>query len=267
MSVITVSQQPQFPIWRSSLRAISTLIIREVYTSYGRTPGGYIWAILTPLGMIIIMGYAWSLLARSPSLGTSFLLFKGSGLLVLGVFTGLGGTIGGALTSLKKLLLLPRMTWGDAILAKFLFHTALKFTVTFIILAGIVIYDDINTIMRWWPVMASMIFAALLGLSAGCLNAYLFKRFAVWSTIWGILTRPLLIISGVLVIYEDMPELAQRILWYNPVIHLTGLMRQGFYPMYHPEYISLLYVSLWVMIPMTIGLLLLRRYQRELLYY
>lgn len=267
MSESIALQRPALPVWRSSLRAISALIIREVSSSYGRTPGGYLWAIVAPLGMIIILSYAWSLLARSPSLGTSYLLFKGTGLLVLGTFTGLGSSVGSALTSLKKLLFFPRLTWGDAILARFLFQSALKFVTAFLILTGILIYDDVNTILRWWPIMAAMIFAALMGLSAGCLNAFLFKRFPVWTQIWGILTRPLVLISGVIIIYEDMPELAQRVLWYNPILHLTGWMRQGFYPLYHPEYISLLYVSLWVVFPMALGLLLLRRYQRELLYY
>ncbi|MCC5968285.1 MAG: sugar ABC transporter permease, partial [Natronohydrobacter sp.] len=79
-------------------------------------------------------------------------------------------------------------------------------------------------------------------------------------------TRPLFLISGVLMTYEDMPAFAQDILWYNPVIHLTGLMRVGFYPMYRPDYISLIFVASCALIPMIAGLLLLRRHHRELLY-
>ncbi|MCC5955662.1 MAG: ABC transporter permease, partial [Natronohydrobacter sp.] len=79
-------------------------------------------------------------------------------------------------------------------------------------------------------------------------------------------TRPLFLISGVLMTYEDMPVFAQEILWYNPVIHLTGMMRHGFYPMYRPDYISLIFVAFCALIPMIAGLLLLRRHHRELLY-
>ena len=39
---------------RSSLRAVAALVLREMSTRYGRTPGGYLWAILEPLGMIIM---------------------------------------------------------------------------------------------------------------------------------------------------------------------------------------------------------------------
>jgi capsular polysaccharide transport system permease protein len=62
-----------------------------------------------------------------------------------------------------------------------------------------------------------------------------------------------------------MPGLAQSILWYNPILHLTGIMRAGFYPMYRPEYVSVEFVLLTILVPMTLGLLLLRRYHRELL--
>lgn len=250
----------------ASLRAVAALILREMSTRYGRTPGGYVWAILEPLGMIIILGYAWSLLARSPSLGTSFFLFKATGLLVLGVFTGLGSKVGGALTFSKRLLHFPQVTWIDALLARFLFNALVLYIVTFLILTGIVMYDSVNIVLRWGPILLSMLLVAAFGFGVGCLNAYLFTRFPVWSNIWAILTRPLFIISGVIIIYEDMPELAQRILWYNPVLHLTGLMRKGFYPMYHPDYISFTYIGLCTIIPMITGLLLLRRYHRQLLY-
>jgi capsular polysaccharide transport system permease protein len=87
----------------------------------------------------------------------------------------------------------------------------------------------------------------------------------LWQQIWAILTRPLFLISGVIILYEDMPRFAQQVLWYNPILHLTGMMRDGFYPMYRPEYISLVFVALCMFIPMVAGLLLLKRYHRELL--
>jgi len=105
-----------------------------------------------------------------------------------------------------------------------------------------------------------------LGLGVGCLNAFLFMRFPVWQPIWSILNRPLFLISGVIIIYEDLPPFAQSILWYNPVLHLTGLMRDGFYPMYRPDYISVAFVCFCIAVPMVMGLLLLRRHHRTLLY-
>ena len=38
-------------------------------------PGGYVWAVLEPLGMIAFLSMAFALVMRSPSLGNSFILF------------------------------------------------------------------------------------------------------------------------------------------------------------------------------------------------
>lgn len=249
----------------SAFRAISALMLREMSTRYGRTPGGYIWALLEPLGMIILLSVAFSLLARAPALGTSFLLFKATGFLVLQVFTVLGGQIGNALTFSKPLLRYPRVTWGDALLARFFLNVLVVFTITVIILIGIILYEGVDVILRWQAILGAMGLTAALGLGVGCLNCFLFMRFPVWKQLWSIATRPLFLISGVIFLYDDMPSLAQSILWYNPILHLTGLMRMGFYPMYRPDYISLVFVGLCILIPMALGLLLLRRYHRELL--
>ena len=39
----------------SGLRVVFALIIREMSTTYGRSAGGYIWAILEPVGAIALM--------------------------------------------------------------------------------------------------------------------------------------------------------------------------------------------------------------------
>lgn len=251
---------------QSSLRAVAALVLREMSTRYGRTPGGYLWAVLEPLGMIVLLSFAWSLLSRTPAMGTSFLLFKATGFMVLQTFTVLGGQVGHALTFSKPLLRYPRVAWIDAIMARFILNTLVVYVVTVLVLIGIIIYDDIDTLLRWSPIFLAMGLAATLGLGIGCLNAFLFMRFPVWQQIWSILTRPLFLISGVIILYEDMPPFAQEILWYNPILHLTGLMRDGFYPMYRPDYISLVFVVTCALVPMVLGLLLLRRHHRTLLY-
>jgi capsular polysaccharide transport system permease protein len=251
--------------FQSTFRAVGALVLREMSTRYGRTPGGYAWAVLEPLGMIIILSFAFSLLARTPTLGTSFLLFKATGFLILQMFTVLGGQIGNSLNFSKPLLRYPRVTWGDAILARFLLNALVVTTVTILILSGIVIYDQVDVRLDWGKAIASVGLAAALGFGVGALNCFLFMRFPVWSQIWNILTRPLFLISGIIILYEDMPPLAQTVLWYNPILHLTGLMRAAFYPLYRPDYISIQFVMLTILIPMVFGFLLLRRYHRELL--
>ncbi|RUS64836.1 sugar ABC transporter permease [Pseudorhodobacter sp. E13] len=248
-----------------ALRSITALVLREMSTRYGRTPGGYVWALLEPMGMILLLSFAWSLLAKAPTLGTSFLLFKATGFLVLQMVMVNAKQVGGAMLFSRPLLFYPRVTWLDAILARFILNTLVVGLVAAIILTGIMLYEDVNTVLNFPRILLAMVLAALLGLSVGILNCYLFQRIPVWQQIWGVATRPMFLISGVIFVYEDLPQMGKQVLWYNPVLHLTGIMRDGFYPLYHPTYISGVYLGLWIALPMLLGLLLLRQFHRDLL--
>ncbi|WP_311200115.1 hypothetical protein [Phaeobacter inhibens] len=56
----------------ATLRTVAALVLREMSTRYGRTPGGYLWGILEPLAAILFLSLGFSLVIRTPSLGTSF---------------------------------------------------------------------------------------------------------------------------------------------------------------------------------------------------
>lgn len=248
-----------------ALRSITALILREMSTRYGRTPGGYLWALIEPLGFILILGYAWSLLSKTPSLGTSFILFKGTGMLALQMFTVTANSVGRAMQYSKPLLFYPRVAWIDAVVARFALNVLVMATVSTIILTGIMLYEDVRSPLRWGDVLMAMSLAAALGLGWGLLNCYLFQRVPVWEQFWAILTRPLFLVSGVVILYEELPSIAQKILWFNPLLHITGIMREGFYPLYRPDYISMPYILVWTLIPMLFGLLLLRQFAQDLL--
>ncbi len=240
-------------------------MLREMSTRFGRTPGGYIWILLQPLGMVILLAVGFSLLQRTPSLGTSFILFKATGFLLVGQFRTISQMVGMSLHFSRGLLDYPGVVWIDAVLARFLLNALAGTLVTFIILAGVLAWEGLLPVLRWPPIILSVVLALLLGLGVGCLNCVLFLRFEIWQPAWAILTAPLFIVSGVIFVFEDLPRLGQEILWYNPLYHITGLMRQGFYPIYNPIYISVTYVLACALIPLVMGLLLLRRFHRVLL--
>lgn len=250
--------------WRAA-RTITALILREMNTRFGRTPGGFIWAVVQPLATIILLGLAFSLIARSPALGTSFIFFKASGMLPFTMFKQTSTHVGKSLTFSRSLLVYPGVTWIDALLARFIMNTMLTTVVAILILGGIILFQGLTLIIDWYLIALSAFLAYLLAFGIGALNCYLFERFEIWSNIWAILSAPLMIMSGVLLLYESLPRVAQDILWYNPLIHIVGMMRAGFYSTYQPTYISVTYVVFWALIPMLLGLLLVRRHHLYLL--
>jgi capsular polysaccharide transport system permease protein len=249
----------------ATFRAILALILREMATRYGRSPGGYAWALLEPLGSIIALGFGFSLLVRTPPLGTSFLLFFATGSLPFGMYGNIGSAVGRCINFSRALLFYPAVTWLDAVLARFILGLLTETLVMVIILAGLVIMADSRTLLDIGPIVLSVFLAAVLGLGVGLVNCVLFGLFDIWMQIWGIVMRPLMLISGVLFLYESMPSSIQGILWYNPLMHVTGLMRRGFYSSYQASYVSISYVLMFSMICIFLGIVLMGRFHRDIL--
>lgn len=246
-------------------RTIAALVLREMQSRYGRSPGGYIWAIFEPLGMILIMAIAFSLLLRSPSLGNSFLLFYATGFLPYNMYSGLARTTASALSFSRALMSYPVVIWLDAVMGRVLLNSLTGLLVSFIIMTSILVIVDTNTLIDFSPIIVAYTLTIMLGVGVGLVNCVLIAFFPIWSTAWGIINRPLFIASGVIVIYEDMPTVAQNILWYNPLMHVTGIMRTGFYPMYAPQYVSVTYVLSVALVLLALGFMLMRRFNIQIL--
>lgn len=261
---VTPSLQPRTRSF-ATLRSISALMLREMATTYGRSPGGYIWAVLEPVGAIAILSLAFSLLLRSPSLGTNFLLFYATGYLPFSLYISLSVKISQAIRFSRPLLAYPSVTYTDAIIARLLLTLLTQVMVFYIIMTGIHLVYDVRTVLDLPAILLAFSMATALGLGVGVMNCFLMSIMPVWENIWQIVNRPLFLLSMVLYIYEDMPSYVQNYLWYNPVGHMTGVMRTGFYPTYDATYVSVTYVFGVAAVLITAGLILLGRYHRLIL--
>lgn len=246
-------------------RTTIALMLREMGSTYGRTPGGYVWAILEPIGMIVLLAAAFSLVVRVPSLGTSFIVFYATGYLPFQFYTSTAGKTGRALQFSRALLSYPSVLWIDAILARFMLNFLTGTMVFCIVMTGIVFFVDARVTLDIFPVIIGLSLAASLGLGVGMVNCLLGGLFPIWLNIWSIVSRPLFLASGVLFVLEDMPRSVQSILWWNPLIHATGLVRMGFYSTYNPTYISLPYVWGVALVLIFLGLVFMKpNYQKVL---
>ena len=244
----------------SRLRSIAALVLREVQALYGRSPGGYVWAILEPLGIIVLLAFGFSLLLRRPSLGDSFLLFYATGYLPFQLYGRLQQMVSQALKYSRSLLVYPVVTWFDAIVARVLLHSLTGLVVSALLLTGMIVVLDLDVHVDMIPVLIAFAVAIGLGTGVGMVNSVLLAYFPVWRTIWTIAMRPLMLASGVLFIYEDLPTLAQDVLWYNPLLHVTATARSGFFPTYDPQFVSPAFVGGTVFVLLFFGLLLVRRF-------
>ena len=249
----------------AAMRTIAALILREMSTRYGRTPGGYLWTVLEPLAAILFLSLGFSLMFRNPALGSSFLLFFATGYMPFELYMTLSRTCRHAISFSKPLLRYPAVTWIDAMLARLLLNSLTGVFNTFLLLSGILLFSDAQAMLTPGPIAMALLLAILLGLGVGSINAVLTAFFPVWDIIWSIVNRPLFVASGIFFLFDDMPRIAQDILWYNPLIHIVGLMRDGFYPTYTAAYVNPLYVLFVGLGLTTFGFMLLGRFNRDMM--
>lgn len=257
---------PRLPGARRA-RAVLALMLREMATSYGRAPGGYLWTVLEPVGGIALLTLVLSvgLQLRLPSIGVSFPLFLASALLPLALYQRGATMVARALPFSRSLLAYPGVTWLDTIAARFLLGLLTHLLIFYLVIGGIVLLFGLHVWIEAPPILLGLGLAALLGLGLGCLNAWLFPLFPVWESLWGILTFPLFFLSTAFYSFEDLPPLGQQILWYNPLVHIVGLVRRGLYPTYEAGWALPGYVIGCALVALVFGLLGLRRHHQHIL--
>lgn len=259
---VLVSLKP--PRFRD-LRIIGALMLREMSSTYGRQPGGYVWAVLSPVGAIMILSIAFSFIMRAPALGNSFILFYATGYLPYNLYAEMAQKISMALRYSRALLAYPGVTWLHAMLARFVLNALTLVTVFCIVVAGIMVAVDTRSVLNIGAILTGLAMVAMFGLGVGMMNCLLMGLFPVWERIWAILTRPLFLISGLFFLYEDLPKFAQDILWWNPILHGVALVRSGFYPTYHASFASPTYGFGISLLLMVLAMVFLRRNYRTVL--
>lgn len=249
----------------ATLRAIVALILREMSTTYGRSPGGYLWAVLEPVAGIALLSAIFSVGFHAPPMGVSFAMFYATGMLPFILFTDVVAKVGQSLNYSRQLLVYPRVTFVDALLARLALNLMVQILVSYVVLGGILLLFETRVLMEAAVIAKAYGLAALLAFGMGTFNCYMLVRFPIYQRVWSIAMRPMFLISCIFFLFDTIPQPWRDWLWYNPLIHIVGLMRQGFYPNYDAAYASEAYVITVALVALAAGLLLLRRDHRMLL--
>lgn len=246
-------------------RILAALVLREMATTYGRSAGGYIWAILEPVLGVVMLSVVFSLALARPGLGTNFPLFYATGFLPFTMFLDLTSKVATSIRYSRPFLAYPSVTYIDAMLARVILNALTHISVMGIVIGGIFFLYQLPVVIHLGEVFESLLMIIMLALGVGTLNCYLFTAFPVYERAWQILTRPLFLMSGIFFLYDMMPKAAQDILWYNPVLHCISQLRRGIYPTYEGSFVDPAFVFGVAIILLVFGLLLLARNHRDLL--
>jgi len=247
-------------------RSIAALGLREMVTTYGRSPGGWAWAVVEPVAAIALLSFAFSLAFHTPPLGSSFPLFYATGFLPYMLFHDVSQKVATSIRFSRPLLSFGAVTYLDTLIARFLLNVLTHLIVISLVLTAILQLSGTGYYIEFFQVCVTLCAAAALAVGIGTLNCYLFTAFPAWERLWAICLRPLFIISGVVFLFEDIPANYQYFLGLNPLFHITGQMRAAIYPTYAPTYINMWFVFGLALATAALGMLLLHKFHDELIH-
>lgn len=240
-------------LFRTHVRVVGALLVREMASRFGSKPGGYLWAFLDPAAHITLLSLLFGSISRRPVLGSSFPLFFATGFLAFQFYAAMSGYINGAVKSNRSLLSYPSVAPIDTILARLILQLVTTVVVAAIVLAIISAMLPVPPTLNWIALSQAVVSASAIGLGIGLFNNVAFQN-GLYEKVFKIVTRPLYLISGVFFLPDALPYPYRDIVLLNPLCHVVMLFRVGFYPEYNPQSLDVTYLSIFSAITVFVGM-------------
>jgi capsular polysaccharide transport system permease protein len=256
-SISTAIIQKQSP-WQIQRSVVFAVFIRELRTRFGQFQLGYLWAILEPLSMIVILSSVRMLFGRTDIGGLAFPVFFASGIMTYLLFNHIVISGLSAVESNLGLFNYQRVKPFDIIVARSLLELLIALGTALIILPGLYF---IGFTFHWNDTLQVVaILGCLFTMSFG-IGLMLCVLGPLWQEakkVVPVVIRPFFFISGIFFSVSMLPEIARPIALINPLLHFTELMRGALFKEFESTDASLFYVFCWAVGCLLAGLWIYR---------
>ncbi|RVP15541.1 ABC transporter permease [Sinorhizobium meliloti] len=237
------------------IRVMAALIVREMSTRYGGKPGGYLWALVDPVAHVAFMTAIFQTIARAPAVGTSFPLFFASGYLPFTFYQAMQGYVAGTINANRALLNYPVVAPLDAVISRYIVQLMTTLLVSVLVFAFVAYEDHVSLHLDAANIIGACFVASLIGLGVGLVNSALFARSKLYEQVYGVVTRPMFLVSGVFFIPDALPKPFSTYLLWNPLVHIVMWFRTGVYGEYRAYGLDVLFLVKTAAVLLFAGLL------------
>lgn len=246
-------------------RVLRMLVLRDLQRQYTKFRLGYLWTIIEPLGMAIVLWFVFSMLLGPRKLGLQpYLLFLSVAILPWWWFTKGIAQMAGVFRKNRAYLrvsLLPTHLW----IVRVLLVTMMEFILSLpVILVAMAITRSIpGPMILLFPVGIALQFVLMLGL--GMLIASSAVVIPDLARIVRIVMRALFYLTPVLYSIVNIPDVIRPFASLNPLVAPLGLYRIGWWPEEHESWTGFA-VSLGVgAVIVLVGYIVFRRLEPRVL--
>ena len=244
---------------------VYALLMREITTRFGSQKLGYLWAILDTASYIIILGTIKELIHPNAYPGISYPVFLAVSFLGYTMFRNIAIRSMDAFSSNKGLFIYKQVKPFDTIVARFLLEVILS-AIVFIILLFIGWYLGLNIECKdMFMVLIGYIWYAIFGLSMGVFFAVFGFFYENFKKIINLIFLPMFFLSALFYTVDSLPPIARKILLLNPIVHFEEFIRGSYFYAFNTQYVNYLYMLMWTVIPLFIGLYLYKKSERKII--
>mgnify|MGYP003583896165 FL=1 len=245
--------------------AIRALLLRELQTRFGQYRLGYVAVLLEPLFSIGIMIFLFGTVMQRTLSGMEYEIFLLNGIIPFFMFRSGVTQALSATQSNKGLFSYRPVKPIDALLARIFLEFLLKFiaytffSLAFLWFGSSISFEHIPALLFYWLLLFIFMLAfSLIFMVIGDFSKEVGKFLSVGFLI-------LYLLSGILYSIQIIPVQYREYLLWNPLIHIIELMRHAVAPAYElVSGISLSYFIIWIILSLFIGLLLYKRFERQM---
>lgn len=225
----------------TAIRSILALVLREVSATDGRAGLGFLWAVAEPVLGIALLCAAFAVFFDQPPLGRDFALFYATGILPFLFVFDTSNRVAQAVRYSRPMLLFPRVSATDAVLARWLLNGLVHLVIWGLVLGGIAVVRPVPP----FPLLALAVplgLAALLAFGVGCFSCALGSFWPAWPRIWSVVAKPLFLVSGVFFLPDGLASGVRDLILWNPVSHVVMMVRAAVYAGYDGDLAQPLFV-------------------------
>lgn len=239
-------------------RVVFALMLRDAKSRYGRHKLGFFWIFVEPV-MLALLFIAFKVVLRGggASSGMPDALFIVTGILPFFLFRQSMNSLTGSIKGARNLLGFPQVTTFDIILATVLLELATYLFVFVVMIVSITLISGPERIENPLLVVYAFSLFLMTGMGFGMTFASLAPIMpAIKNMTNPLFGRPLLFTSGIFFTAEMLPKSLRDVVLYNPLLHMTEIMRSAYFVQFESTYINWHYAQIFAAGSLLVGLLM-----------
>ena len=249
---------PLLRLLRDQARITGALMLREIYTRFGRDNIGFAWIIAEPAMFCVAVIILWSIAGHGGHAETPIVPFLLTGYMPLLTFRHMTARLQRCMQGNAALLYHRSIT----VMTLYMSRLAVEFLGTTSALAGCMLIfwfagyvevpDDPAMMLAGWLLYGW--FAAATAISVGAVT----ERTEVAEKIWNPISYIMIPLSGTFYMLHWMPDAFREVLLWMPPINGVEMIRAGYFGPSVPTYYYPVYLCMVNLILTVIGLYLVK---------